>query len=151
MLPAGRVSIQSVLSRDKIVHRLESHGVFRRTLTSALVAASPGDLAGRFNGDRFVLARKVGYHNSYQPTVRGQIQPKSSGSTVDMVFYSPGAYLVLVIITVIGTLMRLKGVQAEVWTRFIVVAPLVHGVGVCFFFWEKGEIEQHIRNILKSH
>ena len=151
MLPAARVPIQTALSRDEIIHRLESNGVFRRSLTSARLAASRGDIAGRFKGARFVLTRKLGYHNSYQPTVRGQIHPKSAGSTVDIVFYSPGSYLILVVVSALFFLMRLKGVQREVWTRFVEIALIVHSVGVYFFFLEKGRIEQQIRNFLNSH
>lgn len=151
MLPAARVGIQSALSRDEIVHRLETHGVFKGSLTSALAAASKGDLAGRFKGDQFVLTRKLGYHNSYQPRVRGRIYPKSTGSPVDMVFYSPGSYLVLVLVLVLGCLMWVKGAQPEVWTRFLEVALVVHGVGVCLFFWEKGKIEQQVRKALERH
>lgn len=85
LLPYHELTLQSPLSPEEVMRRLEIYVRPRRTFAERFKVYSEKPYEGELAQSEFRISRIIGYRNSFLPFSKGKVDPSGSGSQIRLV------------------------------------------------------------------
>lgn len=151
LFPYDRLSVTSSLSAEEASERISAAIDDKPSWWSFVLGfGSRKKYLGRTTRHGFVLLRGLPYVNTYRPLIRIRVLPQKKGCLLDVVVFSPGAFLPLAI-AIPWMIISLRNGQSGMFIFLLLFLSALHGISMLFYTFEKRNAIRSLESLISAH